>query len=100
MSQIRARRQHDSHSAVGWGGNVHRVAAFPSHRLANSLPVLGVSARFGAWGVLIGAGLMCLVGALDDIWQLDWYTKLAGEVLAAGVMAWQGVQLMSIPFMD
>ncbi|MGO1590383.1 MAG: MraY family glycosyltransferase [Ancrocorticia sp.] len=53
----------------------------------------------GVWGVLIGAGIMCLVGAIDDIWQLDWYAKLAGQVLAAGAMAWQGVQLASVPFM-
>lgn len=53
----------------------------------------------GVWGVLLGAGIMCVVGAIDDIWQLDWYAKLAGQILSAGVMAWQGVQLVSVPFM-
>ena len=45
-------------------------------------------------GVLIGATIVCLVGAIDDIRELDWLTKLAGQVLAAGVMAFQGVQLL------
>ena len=48
-------------------------------------------------GVLIGATIVCLVGAIDDIRELDWLTKLAGQVLAAGVMAFQGVQLLQLP---
>ncbi|MDD7464709.1 MAG: MraY family glycosyltransferase [Actinomycetaceae bacterium] len=52
-----------------------------------------------AWGVMIGAGVMCGVGVIDDIYELPWYAKLAGEVLAAGVMAWFGVQLISLPIL-
>lgn len=51
------------------------------------------------WGILLGAGLMCLLGAIDDVIELVWYAKLAGEMIAAGVMAWQGVQLVSLPLM-
>jgi UDP-GlcNAc:undecaprenyl-phosphate GlcNAc-1-phosphate transferase len=47
--------------------------------------------------VLIGAIIVCAVGVLDDIRELDWMTKLAGQMLAAGVMAFQGVQLLSLP---
>jgi len=47
--------------------------------------------------VLLGGGLVCLLGVADDIWALDAVTKLAGQVLAAGVMAAQGVQLLSLP---
>ncbi|WP_435300533.1 MraY family glycosyltransferase [Timonella sp. A28] len=50
-----------------------------------------------AWSILIGAGIVCLLGIADDIWDLDWMTKLAGQILAAGFVAWQGVQLISIP---
>ncbi|WP_182111654.1 MULTISPECIES: MraY family glycosyltransferase [unclassified Actinotalea] len=51
-----------------------------------------------AWAILGGATLVCLLGMADDIWDLDWMTKLAGQVLAAGFMAWQGgVQLYSLP---
>lgn len=49
------------------------------------------------WGVLLGAGLICLVGAIDDIHELDPLTKLAGQILAAGIMAFFGVQLYSVP---
>lgn len=48
-------------------------------------------------GVLVGAGLVCLVGALDDVRELDWLTKFAGQMVAAGIMAFQGVQFFSLP---
>ncbi|WP_288798524.1 MraY family glycosyltransferase [uncultured Arsenicicoccus sp.] len=48
-------------------------------------------------GVVVGAVLVCLVGAVDDVRELDWLTKLAGQVLAAGIMAYQGLQLLSVP---
>jgi UDP-GlcNAc:undecaprenyl-phosphate GlcNAc-1-phosphate transferase len=50
-----------------------------------------------AWAILGGAAAVCLLGVADDIWDLDWPTKLAGQMLAAGLMAWQGVQLVTLP---
>jgi UDP-GlcNAc:undecaprenyl-phosphate/decaprenyl-phosphate GlcNAc-1-phosphate transferase len=47
--------------------------------------------------VLLSAGAVCLLGVFDDLWQLDAVTKLAGQSLAAGLMAWQGIQLVSFP---
>ncbi|MDR3069219.1 MAG: undecaprenyl/decaprenyl-phosphate alpha-N-acetylglucosaminyl 1-phosphate transferase [Cellulomonas sp.] len=48
-------------------------------------------------GILGGAGLVCALGVLDDIYDLDWLTKLLGQVLAAGFMASQGVLLYQLP---
>ena len=100
VSQVRA-RDVNTIPIPRLGGVAMYLGLLLSLLVASQIPYLYWVFRpgSGVWGVLIGAGLMCLVGALDDIWQLDWYTKLAGEVLAAGVMAWQGVQLMSIPLM-
>lgn len=51
-----------------------------------------------AWAILGGATLVTLLGVADDIWDLDWITKLVGQVLAAGLMAWiGGVQLYALP---
>ena len=47
---------------------------------------------------LSGAVLICLLGVADDRWELDAVTKLAGQVLAAGVMVLQGVQMLFLPF--
>ncbi len=49
------------------------------------------------WGVLAGAAVVCLLGALDDIRDLDWLVKLAGQIVAAAIMASQGVQLFALP---
>ena len=47
---------------------------------------------------ILGAALLIvLVGVADDIWDLDWMTKLAGQFIAAGLVAWQGVQVLSLP---
>ncbi|HIZ36922.1 MAG TPA: undecaprenyl/decaprenyl-phosphate alpha-N-acetylglucosaminyl 1-phosphate transferase [Candidatus Ruania gallistercoris] len=49
------------------------------------------------WAILGCAAAICLLGVADDIWDLDWFTKLVGQVIVAGAMAWQGVQLISFP---
>lgn len=47
---------------------------------------------------ILGAALLIvLIGVADDIWDLDWTTKLAGQFLAAGLVAWQGVSIVSLP---
>ncbi|WP_454084032.1 MraY family glycosyltransferase [Georgenia sp. Marseille-Q6866] len=66
--------------------------------LASRVPFLdGVLDSGQPWAILGGAALVCLLGVADDIWDLDWMTKLAGQVLAAGLIAWQGVQLITFP---
>ncbi|HJY24611.1 MAG TPA: MraY family glycosyltransferase, partial [Actinomycetes bacterium] len=47
--------------------------------------------------LLSAAAIVCAVGAIDDKWGLDALTKFAGQTLAAGVMALQGIQLLWIP---
>jgi UDP-GlcNAc:undecaprenyl-phosphate GlcNAc-1-phosphate transferase len=47
--------------------------------------------------LLSGAVLICLLGVADDKWELDALTKLAGQVLAAGVMVLGGVQMLYLP---
>ncbi|MFI5532669.1 MraY family glycosyltransferase [Kitasatospora sp. NPDC051853] len=47
--------------------------------------------------LLAGAGIMWLLGVLDDKWGVDALVKLGGQMIAAGVMVWQGVTVISIP---
>ncbi len=47
---------------------------------------------------IVGAALLIvLVGVADDIWDLDWTIKLAAQLLVAALIAWQGVQILSLP---
>lgn len=47
---------------------------------------------------IVGAAfLITLIGFLDDLYDLDWTLKLAGQFAVAGLLAWQGVQIISLP---
>jgi UDP-GlcNAc:undecaprenyl-phosphate GlcNAc-1-phosphate transferase len=67
--------------------------------VAGRLPTLSDAFRTGPempWVVVAGA-IICLIGVLDDKYELDSLTKLAGQVLATGLMVTQGgVQLGAI----
>ena len=81
------------------GGAAMFVGFAAALLVASKLPFLSAvsGASTDLRAVLFGAALICLLGVADDIWGLDAITKLAGQVLAAGVMAAQGVQLLSLP---
>ena len=49
------------------------------------------------WAILGAATLTVIVGVADDLWDLDWTIKLAAQILVAGLVAWQGVQILSLP---
>jgi UDP-GlcNAc:undecaprenyl-phosphate GlcNAc-1-phosphate transferase len=67
--------------------------------LAWHLPFLGrVSlVQDDSRGVLVSALVICLVGVLDDIYDLSALTKFAGQVLAAGLAVALGVKMLWIP---
>jgi UDP-GlcNAc:undecaprenyl-phosphate GlcNAc-1-phosphate transferase len=47
--------------------------------------------------IVAAAFMITLIGFLDDLYDLDWTLKLAGQFAVAGVLAWQGVQIISLP---
>ncbi|MBP6995406.1 MAG: undecaprenyl/decaprenyl-phosphate alpha-N-acetylglucosaminyl 1-phosphate transferase [Phycicoccus sp.] len=66
--------------------------------VASVLPFSSQMFRTGElWGVLGGAAVVCVVGAVDDVHELDPLVKFAGQLVAAGIMAFQGVQFFSLP---
>ncbi|WP_435107654.1 MraY family glycosyltransferase [Nocardiopsis synnemataformans] len=48
-------------------------------------------------GLLLAGGLITIVGVIDDRWGMDALSKLAGQTAAAGILVWQGVQLLWLP---
>ncbi|MFL6155705.1 MAG: glycosyltransferase family 4 protein [Marmoricola sp.] len=67
--------------------------------LAHHLPFLSLSQPQvfdDARVVLIGGTIICLVGVVDDMIELDALTKLGGQVVAAGYLVLNGVQLYSV----
>ena len=65
--------------------------------VASTLPALSRVFRYSdVQAVVIAGGLIVLLGAADDRWGIDALTKLAGQVVAAGVMVLYGLELLTI----
>lgn len=73
------------------------VALLVASRTVFLADVFTMSPR--AWAILGGAAFIVALGVADDVWDLDWLTKLVGQVLAAGIIVWGGVQLVTVPLM-
>lgn len=78
-----------------------------AYLVARELPFLSNSANSGnpfvfhdAGIVLIAGALICAVGVLDDLFELDALTKLGGQVLAAGFLVAFGIQYIFLPQMN
>ncbi len=68
---------------------------------STQVPFGGVFADHTRLWVLLGAcALIAIVGVLDDLLDLDWMVKLGAQLAAAGLLAWNGVQIVSLPFGD
>ena len=67
--------------------------------VANELPYLRAAlggTRVSA-GLLLAGGLVVVMGIVDDRWGMGALSKLAGQVGAAGILIWSGVELPWIP---
>ena len=89
-------RQRDVHTVPipRLGGLAMYLGVCGGMLLAHQLPVLrrGFEYSFDPMAVLIGGGLIVLVGMLDDRYELDSLTKLAGQITCAGVLVLFGLQ--------
>lgn len=80
------------------GGTAMLLGFAASFVIASRTPFLSQIFSDGApWGVLLGATAVWAIGVMDDLWSLDAVTKLAGQAVAAVLMSWKGVQLLSLP---
>jgi UDP-GlcNAc:undecaprenyl-phosphate GlcNAc-1-phosphate transferase len=85
-----------------FGGVAMMGGLTAAYVVATQLPFLNSSPSHDrifddARAILIGGALICLVGVIDDVFELDPITKFAGEALAAGVVVIQGVQILWLP---
>jgi UDP-GlcNAc:undecaprenyl-phosphate/decaprenyl-phosphate GlcNAc-1-phosphate transferase len=66
-----------------------------AYLVARELPFLSTSGPFvfeDARSVIVAGALVCGVGVLDDIFDLDALTKFGGQVLAVGLLVYSGIQ--------
>ena len=81
------------------GGAAMFLGVLAAFVVASLLPPLEIvfSEPVRVVAVLGSAAIMVAIGVADDIWDLDWLTKLAAQIIAAGLLAWQGVSIAYIP---
>ncbi|MCO1338146.1 undecaprenyl-phosphate alpha-N-acetylglucosaminyl 1-phosphate transferase [Kocuria polaris] len=94
-------RDRDVHTAPipKLGGVAMIVAVLLGVAVASRVDFLSGSFRDPgpALAVVAGALLALLIGVADDLWDLRWYFKLAGQTLIGFVIAAGGVRLEAMP---
>lgn len=94
-------RERDVHSTPTprLGGIAMFIGILVAFAVASQVPWFHlVFAKPGQVFAILGAALIIvLIGVADDVWDLDWLTKLTGQMIAAGILVWQGVQLVTVP---
>ena len=88
VAKVRDRDVHDEPIPY-LGGLAMLGGLVAAYLVARQLPFLSDANPFvfrDAGIVLVAGGMMCALGVLDDLLELDALTKLAGQVLAAGFL--------------
>jgi UDP-GlcNAc:undecaprenyl-phosphate GlcNAc-1-phosphate transferase len=98
VAPVRDRDVHDT-PTPRLGGLAMAGGLLAGLLLASKLPMMSsvFDGSNAVIALLSGAAIIVVLGIVDDKWGLDAPTKLAGQVLAAGVMAFQGVAIIWLP---
>lgn len=93
------------------------VHSTPTPRLGGIAMFIGVLAAFAIaatqrefaglftettqmWTLIGACAIIAGVGILDDLLDLDWMIKLSAQLIASGLLAWSGLQIVSLPVGD
>jgi len=92
-------RERDIHTQVTprWGGVAMWLAMGATLVMVNSLKLVGKAYSQELLGIFLAATFVLLIGALDDRYELDAITKLAGQGLAAAILLIFGIQILWLP---
>ena len=99
VAAVRDRDVHDE--PVPYLGGIAMLGGlWAAFLIARELPFLSKDGSFvfeDAQRVLVAGSIVCVVGVLDDIVELDWTAKLGGQVLAVGYLIFAGIKFQFIP---
>jgi len=96
IARIRERDIH-TETTPRWGGVAMWFATSFTFVVVSHLPLVGKSFGREAQGIFLAGTFVVLLGMIDDRFELDALTKLAGQALAAGILLSFGVQLLWLP---
>ncbi|MBM3656379.1 MAG: undecaprenyl/decaprenyl-phosphate alpha-N-acetylglucosaminyl 1-phosphate transferase [Actinobacteria bacterium] len=92
-------RERDIHTQVTplWGGLAMWLAMGATLIMVSSLNLVGKAYSRELLGIFLAASFVLLIGTLDDRYELDAITKLAGQGLAAAILLFFGIQVLWLP---
>lgn len=96
IARVRSRDVH-TETTPRWGGVAMWFATSFTFVVVSHLPLVGKSFGREAQGIFLAATFVVLLGMIDDRYELDALTKLAGQALAAAILLNYGVQLLWLP---
>jgi UDP-GlcNAc:undecaprenyl-phosphate GlcNAc-1-phosphate transferase len=96
VSKIRERDVHTT-PTPRWGGVAMWIGMAVTFAIVHHLSLVGKSFTRESIGIFLAATFLVLLGMVDDRFELDALTKLAGQSLAAGILLIYGVQIFWLP---
>jgi UDP-GlcNAc:undecaprenyl-phosphate GlcNAc-1-phosphate transferase len=92
-------RERDIHTqeTPRWGGVAMWLAMGATLAMVGSLNLVGKAYSQELLGIFLASTFVLLIGALDDRYELDAITKLAGQGLAAAILLIFGIQILWLP---
>jgi UDP-GlcNAc:undecaprenyl-phosphate/decaprenyl-phosphate GlcNAc-1-phosphate transferase len=101
VAEVRDRDVHAEPTPY-FGGLAMLGGLTSAYLVAHELPFLSTHGPptvvfHDARNVLIAGAMICAVGVLDDLFELDALTKLGGQVIAAGFLILNGIQYWYFP---
>ena len=96
VAKIRDRDIHTT-PTPRWGGLAMWIAMAATFLMVSNLSLVGKSFTRESLGIFLAATFLVLLGLVDDRFELDALTKLAGQALAAGILLIYGVQIFWLP---
>jgi len=96
VAKIRSRDIHTT-PTPRWGGLAMWISMALTFAMVNHLSLVGKSFGRESLGIFLAATLLVVMGLIDDRFELDALTKLAGQALAAGILLLYGIQVLWLP---
>ena len=92
-------RERDIHTETTprWGGIAMWLSMGATLLMVNNLELVGKAYSRELLGIFLAATFVLLIGVLDDRFELDAVTKLAGQGLAAAILLFFGIQILWLP---
>ncbi|CAB4681532.1 MAG: undecaprenyl/decaprenyl-phosphate alpha-N-acetylglucosaminyl 1-phosphate transferase [Actinobacteria bacterium] len=92
-------RSRDTHSVITprWGGIGMWISMSLTFLVVSHLPLVAKSFGREATGIFLAGTFIMILGALDDMYDLDSITKFAGQAVAGGILLLHGVQILWLP---